>query len=338
MELHRERFRAMGSPCELQFWAASRAEAARLLAAARAEVERLEAKYSRYRPTSLLARINASAGDSGGVEVDEETARLLDYAQTCFETSGGLFDPTSGILRRAWDLKSGRVPAQSEIDALLARAGWQRVAWKAPRLVLPLPGMELDFGGFVKEYAADRAAELCRALGARHGLVDLGGDLSLVGPHPDASPWRVGIRHPLRRDAVLARVELFAGGIATSGDYERFMIVAGRRYGHILDPRTGWPVDGLASVSVVASHCLIAGTASTVAMLKGATVAPRFLAELGLPHVYMTREGVAGGTLGTLRGRGREGSPLRAWPGPARPGSASGVRGERDGAETPAGG
>ncbi|HET6304331.1 MAG TPA: FAD:protein FMN transferase, partial [Myxococcota bacterium] len=111
------------------------------------------------------------------------------------------------------------------------------------------------------------------------------------------SPWRVGIRHPLRRDGVLARVELFAGGIATSGDYERFMIVAGRRYGHILDPRTGWPVEGLAGVSVVASHCLIAGTASTVAMLKGAAEGPRFLADLGLPHVHTTREGVAGGTL-----------------------------------------
>lgn len=297
MELFRERFRAMGSPCELQLWAGSRGEAEHFLAAARAEVERLEAKYSRYRPASLLSRINASAGDAGGVEVDDETARLLDYVQTCFETSSGLFDPTSGILRRAWDLKSGRVPVQSELDALLARTGWSRVGWRPPRLVLPLPGMELDFGGFVKEYAADRAAELCRGLGARHGLVDLGGDLSLVGPHPDGSPWRVGIRHPLRRDGVLARVDLFAGGIATSGDYERFMIVAGRRYGHILDPRTGWPVEGLAGVSVVASHCLIAGTASTVAMLKGAAEGPRFLADLGLPHVHMTQEGVAGGTL-----------------------------------------
>ena len=198
MELFRERFRAMGSPCELQLWAASRAEAAPLVAAARAEVERLEAKYSRYRPASLLSRINASAGDAGGVEVDEETARLLDYARTCFETSGGLFDPTSGILRRAWDLRSGRVPAQAEIDALLGRTGWRHVRWCAPRVALTLPGMELDFGGFVKEYAADRVAELCRSLGARHGLVDLGGDLSLVGPHPDGSPWRVGIRHPLR--------------------------------------------------------------------------------------------------------------------------------------------
>jgi thiamine biosynthesis lipoprotein len=311
VELFRERFRAMGSPCELQLWAASRAEAAPLVAAARGEVERLEAKYSRYRPASLLSRINASAGDAAGVEVDEETAGLLDYARTCFETSGGLFDPTSGILRRAWDLKSGRVPAQGEVDALLARTGWRHVRWQAPRLVLPLPGMELDFGGFVKEYAADRVAELCRGLGARHGLVDLGGDLSLVGPHPDGSPWRVGIRHPLRRGAVLARVALRAGGIATSGDYERFMIVAGRRYGHILDPRTGWPVDGLAGVSVVASHCLIAGSATTIAMLKGAAAAPRWLAELGLPHVYMTREGVRGGTLAstTLEGGRRDRRP-----------------------------
>ena len=301
MELFRRRFRAMGSPCELQLWAGSRGDAERLFAAACGEVERLEAKYSRYRDTSLLSRINASAGDGRGVEVDEETARLLDYVRTCFEQSGGLFDPTSGILRRAWDLKSGRVPAQAEIDALLARTGWRRVVWDPPRLVLPLAGMELDFGGFVKEYAADRAAELWRALGVRHGLVDLGGDLSLVGPHPDGRPWRVGIRHPLRPGGVLATLPLFAGGIATSGDYERFMVVDGKRYGHILDPRSGWPVAGLAGVSVVASHCLIAGTASTVAMLKGAEQGPRWLAELGLPHVHMTREGVVGGTLAHRR-------------------------------------
>jgi thiamine biosynthesis lipoprotein len=319
VELFREPFRAMGSPCELQLWAGSRDEAERLVAAGRAEVERLEARYSRYRDTSFLSEINRSAGDPRGIRVDGETAGLLDYAQTCFEQSGGLFDPTSGILRRAWDLRSRRVPAQAEIDALLARTGWRHVVWQAPRLVLPIARMELDFGGFVKEYAADRTAELLRALGARHGLVDLGGDLSLVGPHPDGRPWRVGIRHPLRRDGVLATVELHAGGIATSGDYERFMVVDGKRYGHILDPRTGWPVEGLAGVSVVASHCLIAGTASTLAMLKGAAEGPRFLAELGLPHVHVTREGATGGTLDRAertpgRGRAGAGRGLRSGP------------------------
>ena len=289
--LHRFRFRAMGSPCTLHLHGETRTQADRLARDCVAEVRRLEAKYSRYEAGSIVTAINRSAGKPAGIAVDEETAGLLDYAATCFAESGGLFDVTSGILRLVWDLKSGRVPAREEIEALMPRIGWQRLHWQRPRIVLPVPGMELDFGGYVKEYAADRVAELCRQRGTWHGLVDLGGDLAVVGPHPDGSPWRVGIRDPVRRDAAMLCVDVFGGGVATSGDYERCMEIDGVRYGHVLDPRRGWPVDGLASVSVLAGHCLIAGTASTVAMLKGRTEAPVWLEELGLPHVRVERDG-----------------------------------------------
>jgi thiamine biosynthesis lipoprotein len=281
----------MGSPCEVRLYGADEAETQATLAAAQAEVLRLEAKYSRYRDHSLATRINRSAGDAAGVEVDAETARLLDYAESCWRQSEGGFDATSGILRRAWSFEACRVPAQAEIDALLPLVGWSQVRWRAPRLVLPKAGMELDFGGFVKEYAADRVADLCRAAGAKHGLVDLGGDLAVIGPHPDRSPWLVGIRDPRDPKHAMATVQLLGGGIATSGDYERGMTVDGVRYTHVLDPRTGWPVRGLRSVSVAARRCLIAGTATTVAMLKGAADGPRWLEELGLPSLYMDESG-----------------------------------------------
>jgi thiamine biosynthesis lipoprotein len=268
----------MGSPCELKIHADSADRAAEILSRARAEVERLERKYTRYRDDSLTSEINRSAGDASGVVVDFETASLLDYAATAHRESGGLFDVTSGVLRRAWDFRSGRVPEQAEIDALLLCIGWQRVGWERPRLVLPLPGMQIDFGGFVKEYAADRTAALCRRLGSRHGLVDLGGDLAVVGPHPDGSPWRIGIRDPEDADRALRVLDVYAGGVATSGDYARCMIVDGVRYAHLLDPRSGWPVTGPRSVSVLASHCLIAGTTSSIAMLSG-TDAPRRSSE-----------------------------------------------------------
>jgi thiamine biosynthesis lipoprotein len=271
-----------------------------------AEVARLERKYSRYRDDSLTTSINRSAGDPDGVCVDAETAALLDYADVSFQQSGGLFDITSGILRRVWDFKAGRLPAQDELDDVRKRIGWEKVRWERPRLVLPLEGMELDFGGYVKEYAADRVAELCRSRGIRHGLVDLGGDLSVLGPHPDGTPWRVGVRDPRRPDAAMASVALAAGAIASSGDYERFMVVDGKRYGHILNPKTGWPVEGLAGVSVVASHCLIAGTAATIAMLKGVRDGVAWLEELGLPHVRVDRSGAIGGTLAAQM------SPVRA--------------------------
>jgi thiamine biosynthesis lipoprotein len=287
----------MGSPCALHLHASPRrADAA--FAAGVAEVLRLERKYSRYRDDSEAARINASAGDPRGVEVDRETAGLLDYADTCFRESGGLFDVTSGVLRRVWNLKSGRLPSREEVDSALELVGWDRVVWDGARLVLPRPGMEVDFGGYVKEYAADRVAELIRRRGLRHGLVDLGGDLAIVGPHPDGSAWRVGVRDPRRPDSAVAAVDLHGGAIASSGDYERCMIVDGVRYGHILDPRSGWPVQGLAAVSVVAPHCLVAGTASTVAMLKGEVAGRAWLDALGLPHLCVDQKGAVGGSFG----------------------------------------
>jgi thiamine biosynthesis lipoprotein len=157
--------------------------------------------------------------------------------------------------------------------------------------------MEIDFGGYVKEYAADRVAALCRELGARHGLVDLGGDIALVGPHPDGSPWRVGIRHPRIPGVALGWIPLASGAIASSGDYERFMVVDGRRYGHILDPRTGWPVQGLVCVSVVAPHCVVAGATTTIAMLQSPERGRTWLAETGLPHLCVDSQMKPHGTL-----------------------------------------
>jgi thiamine biosynthesis lipoprotein len=290
------RFRAMGSPCAVRIHPRRGLDAAGVAAAARAEVERLERKYSRYLDDSLASRINRSAGDAAGIEVDGETAALLDYAAAAFAASDGLFDISSGPLRRAWKLHSDRLPEPAEIEAALACVGFHRVRWRRPRIALPVSGMELDFGGYVKEYAADRAAALCRRLGARGGLVDLGGDLAVVGPHPDGSPWRIGIRDPHAPERALACIGLVSGGIATSGDYERFLLVDGRRYGHILDPTTGWPVSGLTSATAAAERCLVAGTATTVALLRGAA-GTRWLAELGLPHLWVDADGNTGGTL-----------------------------------------
>lgn len=297
MRLERFRFRAMGSPCELQLWGESRNAAAAVADACGREIDRLERKFSRYRGDSLTSRINRSAGDSAGVEVDSETAALLDFAATAHRESGGRFDPTSGVLRRVWNLESGRLPAPDAVKEVRALVGWSKLQWENPRIVLPTRGMELDFGGFVKEYAADRTAELCRERGLTSGIIDLGGDLAVVGPHPDGQPWLVGIRNPRRPSEAIARIALRSGGLATSGDYERCMIVNGKRYSHLLDPRTGKPHDGgPACVSITADHCLIAGLTATIAMLQPESDAPRFLRDIGLPHLLVTQSGRISGS------------------------------------------
>lgn len=287
--IRRYAFPALGTECVLHLCADP--VAAR---SAEREILRIERRYSRYRSDSVLADINRVAARGGSLRVDAETAALLDYAFACHRKSGGLFDITTGILRRAWDFSSGRAPDPAEVARWLPLVGLDRVAWRRPVLAFPTPGVELDFGGIGKEYAADRAAAVCAEAGVAHGLIDLGGDIRAVGPRPDGAPWLVSIRDPRAADQSLAVVALEAGGVATSGDYERCLVIDGRRYGHILSPRTGWPAAGMTAVSVRAESCLVAGSVATIGMLKGPE-GPAWLAALGLPHLWADAEGRTGG-------------------------------------------
>jgi FAD:protein FMN transferase len=227
---------------------------------------------------------------------------LLDYAVTCYEQSDGLFDITSGILRSAWKFDQGKLPEQALIDGLLEKVGWHKVAWERPVLTFSVSGMEIDFGGVVKEYAVDRAAALCYSLGIRHGVINLGGDIKVIGPRADGSPWRVGIRHPRSKDALLDTISLYKGALASSGDYERCIMVDGVRYGHLLNPKTGWPVRHLAAVSVIGDFCVVAGSASTIAMLKE-DEGTEWLQDLGLPHLWVDTLGETGGSIGVKPNR-----------------------------------
>jgi thiamine biosynthesis lipoprotein len=296
LSLHRFPFQAMGSPCEIQVFAADAAQARAGAEHAIADVARLEARYSRYREDSFLSDINRVAARGGSIDVDAETASLLDYAATCYAESDGLFDITSGVLRQAWRFDRGGLPDATQIAALKARVGWHRLRWEAPRLAFPEPGLELDFGGVVKEYAVDRAAALCHERGLHHGVVNLGGDIKIIGPRADGQPWRIGIKHPRRAETLLDTLQLQRGALASSGDYERCILVDGVRYGHILNPRSGWPVRRLAAVSVVADFCVIAGSAATIAMLKEDD-GPAWLAALGLRHLWVDVDGHSGGDL-----------------------------------------
>ncbi|MDR3371706.1 FAD:protein FMN transferase [Rhodoferax sp.] len=289
-------FFAMGTECVLHLYAQRSAVAEDVAQAVMAEVSRIEQRYSRFRPDSFLSEINRVAEQGGMLDVDEETAGLLNYASACHEKSAGLFDISAGNLYQAWDFSVNRLPVQDQIDALLPLVGLQKVLWTAPRLQFPLPGMKLDFGGIGKEYAADRVADVCVNNGISSGLIDLGGDLRIIGPHPDGSPWRIGIRDPAQPETALAVVDVREGAMASSGDYERYIEVAGKRYGHILNPTSGWPVQGLSSVSVIAPTCLVAGSISTMAMLKGRE-APAWLKGLGISHGWVDDTGQRGGNL-----------------------------------------
>ena len=284
------RFEAMASACEVRVAGASPRPLRDAAQAAIDEVRRIEHKYSRYRADSIVSRINASAGSDALLKVDDETAQLLGFAAQLFESSQGLFDITSGVLRKTWDFRSGRVPEPEAVIAVLGLVGWQKVVWTGHTLTLPNPGMEIDFGGFGKEYAADRAHAVLADRGVRHGYVNLGGDIRVLGPQPDGAPWRIGIQHPRDAERLIASLDVSEGALATSGDYERFFEHAGRRYCHILDPRSGWPVDSWQSISVFAPVCVAAGAMSTIAMLKR-DAALDFLREQGAAFLAIDAHG-----------------------------------------------
>jgi thiamine biosynthesis lipoprotein len=257
----------MASPCEVHVAGGDRSLAERALAVAAAEAARIEAKFSRYRRGNVIDAINTAQGRT--VTVDDETARLLDYAAQLFELSDGKFDITSGVLRRAWRFDgSDRLPSREAVAALLPIVGWDKVHWRSPELTLPA-GMEIDLGGIGKEYAVDRAAALVRPL-STHCLVNFGGDLLALGPQADGQPWRVGIESIAESATAAHHIELAVGALATSGDARRYLLKDGVRYGHILDPATGWPVAGAPrSITVAADSCTQAGMLATLALLQG---------------------------------------------------------------------
>lgn len=282
-------FQAMASRCEIRLAAACGAEARAMADPVLEEVRRIEAKYSRFRADSIVSRINAAAG-LAAVDCDAETCALLDYAEALFRSSSGRFDITSGVLRKVWDFRIGTVPSARALASLLPLVGWQQVRREGSSVQLPVAGMELDFGGFGKEYAADRAAEVLAAQGVRHGYVNLGGDMRFLGPRPDGEAWNIGIQHPRDAHATSASVPFSRGALATSGDYERFFESGGKRYCHILDPRSGMPVSYWRSVSVVAPLAITAGSCSTTAMLLEREGLD-FLDQSGLSYLAIDQDG-----------------------------------------------
>ncbi|MDP2228886.1 MAG: FAD:protein FMN transferase [Moraxellaceae bacterium] len=265
------RFTAMASPCEILLDHDDFPAAAAQVEAAAREAFRIEEKFSRYRQDNLLYRINTANGAT--LTVDEETARLLDFAAQLHALSDGGFDITSGVLRRAWRFDgSDRVPDVASVQALLPLVGWHKVRWENPQLTLPA-GMEIDLGGIGKEYAVDRVFNLVSGMTDAALLVNFGGDLRARGPRRDGSAWQVGLESPQHGEGDARPVEtlpLVNGALATSGDARRFLLKDGIRYSHILDPASGWPVQGgPRSATVLAADCVQAGMLATLTLLAG---------------------------------------------------------------------
>ena len=279
-------FRAMGGPCEILVATDERARAERACLAGAAEAWRVDTEYSRFRDDSLVGRVNHADGQT--LRLNPEFCQLIDFADRCHRMSGGLFDISCGQLQRAWRFDRGsQAPSHEELQALLRVTGWRKVRWQRPALTMPA-GMQIDLGGIGKEYAVDRALSLAtEAAGIPNVLVNFGGDLACAGPRAARRPWLVALERPPGADegAIASRpIAMARGGLATSGNTERFIISNGRRYGHLIDPATGYPVPGAPlSVTARAPSCTEAGMFGSIAMLHGKN-AERFLRRQGMQH------------------------------------------------------
>jgi len=267
----------MGSPCELKL-SGDPGLCHQVAADCQREAARFERQYSRFTTDSITAQINASAGGAV-VPIDAECRAILDYAGVCWSLSDGLFDITSGVLRRIWTKGRTQLPAAEELRPILALIDWQKVELSEAGVRLGVPGMEIDLGGVVKEYATDALAQRIRLAGIESAVVNLGGDIFCVGSNPEGLPWRIGIKNPDGPGAI-AQVGVANAGLATSGGYERYLEIEGKRFSHLLNPATGMPVESLASVSVIADQSVVAGSVATIALLKGQAEGLRWLQTL----------------------------------------------------------
>ncbi len=259
----------MGCPCELLAETDDEHLARKLLDVVSVEAWRVEDKFSRYLPDNIVAKINESDGDV--VEVDDETADLLDFAEKLHDLSEDMFDITSGVLREAWTFDgSDRLPTPEQVESIIGRVGWKKLDWKRPRLGLA-PGMQVDLGGLGKEYAVDRASAHIADLTDAATLVNFGGDLAAAGTRSKRTGWQVGVEAPSGEPGRAQHlIRLKQGGLATSGDARRYLIKDGIRYSHILNPVTGWPIENSPrSVTVAADTCTQAGMLATLAILQG---------------------------------------------------------------------
>lgn len=276
-------FEAMASPCEILIETSDNLQARHLTVMAQREAKRIEAKYSRYRYDSVISAINHNPDKP--TAIDDETFRLLSFADTCYQLSDGLFDITSGVLGKIWRFDcSDNVPDDQAVQALLPDIGWQKVVLTPKSVTLPA-GIQLDVGGIGKEYAVDRvAAMLAEEAKGVSVVVNFGGDIQVTCRRQQDKPWFIGIENPLNEEQGETLVKIFQGGLATSGDSRRYLLKNGKRYSHILNPKTGYPVDHPPrSVTVAADTCTQAGLLSTLSMLQGPD-AEAFLEQQGVTY------------------------------------------------------
>ena len=272
----------MGGRFEITIVANDSLTAGRYIDTCIAEISRIEYLISDWKPTSQVSQVNQNAGIRP-VKVDREVFELTQRAIHLSKLTNGAFDISFAAMDRIWkfDGSMTAMPSPEAIKRSVARVGYKNIILDSlnSTIFLKLKGMKIGFGALGEGYAGDRCRDLMIAKGINAGIVNGTGDMQSWGKQPNGSAWSVGITNPFKADTIFAVVPLHAGAIVTSGSYEKFVLFNGKRYAHIINPKTGYPATGLCSVTIFGPSAELANGFSTSMMVLGKDAALRFIRQ-----------------------------------------------------------
>ncbi len=298
--IYRESRILMDTFCTITVISPSREKAREAVEAGFNRIKKIEHLLNYFSPESEITAVNRAAGNAP-VQVSEETLDIIRKAVEIADSTNGAFDPTIGPLMKIWGFTSGTpapdVPAENKIRDALRLVDYKKIKINisTSEIFLGEKNMEIDLGGIAKGYAADRAIETIQGRGIQAALVTIAGDIKGFGLKPNLQPWKVGIQHPRpaentsikEGEDIFASIFLEDKAISTSGDYQRFFIKTGKRYHHILNPKTGYPADGSISVSVIAPQGFMADALSTGIFILGPEKGIELLESIGLSGILV---------------------------------------------------
>ena len=236
------------------------------------EITRIEDLISSWNDYSQTSWINKNSGIRP-VKVDKELYDLIERAIGISKLTDGAFDITYASMDRIWKFDGSMTiaPSEEEISASISKVGYQNIVLNRTdtTVFLTIPGMKIGFGAIGKGYAADKAKALLIENGVPAGIINASGDMNTWGKQPDGGDWKVAITNPLKKNIAFALLPLKEGAVVTSGNYEKFILLNGIRYSHIIDPKTGYPASGLISVSVFAPSAELADALATSVFVMG---------------------------------------------------------------------
>lgn len=282
-QIYKRSLKLMGSGFEITVLADTKEAGDNYIGLAVAEIQRIETIISSWDVNSQTSKINKNAGVQA-VKVDKELIYLIERAVKLSKLTDGAFDITYASMDRIWKFDGSMkvMPSQEKIKASVARVGYQKIVIDKEKQTVYLTekGMKIGFGAIGKGYAADKAKALLQSKGVKGGIINASGDLTTWGTRPSGKDWLVAIKNPLNKEKVFSWMPVKDGAVVTSGNYEKYVKFNGKRYTHIIDPRTGYPSYGVLSVSVFAKNAEVADALATSIFVMGVDVGIDFVNQL----------------------------------------------------------